>query len=129
MIGSVWLEKCAPCALTAEQQEGAGLDSPAGRSGPFPCTAGSPQAQCPGPAYGNKGRRRDRERAAVEYLHSNKLHVLNYSAHSFICESLPHTEGEGIKPPHQQQLDPQLEGSQCCGLERYEGDNLSSYNL
>lgn len=51
--GFVWLWKGAPFALLVEQQGGAGLDSPAGRSGPYLCTAGSPQVQCPGPAYRN----------------------------------------------------------------------------
>ena len=55
--GHVWPWRCSPCALTAEQQGGAGLDSPAGRSAPSLCTAGSPQAQCPGLVYRNTDRR------------------------------------------------------------------------
>lgn len=65
---------CAPFALTAEQQGDAGLDTPAERSWHSLCTAGSPQAQCPGPVYGNT----DRKTAALNTptrLHSNKFHV------------------------------------------------------
>lgn len=51
--GVVWLWKGAPFDLLLEQQGGAGLDSPAGMYGPSLCTAGSPQVQCPGPAYRN----------------------------------------------------------------------------
>lgn len=32
-----------------------------------------------------------------EHVSSNKLNVLNTSAHSFVYESLPHIEGEGVK--------------------------------
>lgn len=52
----VWPWKGVPFALLVEQQGGAALDSPVKRSGPCLCTAGSPQVQCPGPAYKNTNR-------------------------------------------------------------------------
>lgn len=121
----IWLSRCVLCASTAEQQGGAGLDSPAGRSGPSLCTAGSPLVQCPGPVYRYTGRRSDRQRADFTLLTHQHVSIATNSMSltsrsQLYFKSLPQIEGDGT------------ESSQCqlpCSLKRYEGDHVAWCNL